>query len=111
MSDTATQDVPVLPKKKPAPPSASGAQWGVEAEAYLAAHGWRKDGVNKKGQPTFADPGYGAEALPDREVQVPNPQGGPNLTIKQKVCPPIPWSYPVEEAVEIQRARDAAKKK
>lgn len=84
--------------------------WLDEREQYLLSHGWEREGAGVSGLPTFRDPRgsrLNGEVLDVREL----PNRGDDLhkttTLRQLHLPPAPFSFTVEEAVAIQRLRDA----
>lgn len=86
------------------------AEWLNERTQYLLARGWERDTANTSGVPTFRDPKgsrLGGE-LRDA-VELPNKGDDLNKTIKvqQLHLPPAPFTFTIEEAVSIQRRRDA----
>lgn len=87
-------------------PTVSGGNWITEAEKYLEAAGWERDGIDDRGMSMWRDyvgtnkPG---ERLPVLKIKTPQ---GNEETIYQYHGHPIPWSYPIEQAMSHQRERD-----
>lgn len=83
--------------------------WLTDAEKFLTDNGWKKISVDKMGNSVWSDP-LGSYDAPKLSVDVILPtQGGGNETIKQMCGPPIPWNWKLEEAMEIQNARNLGK--
>lgn len=84
-----------------------------QEQQFLTSHGWVKDGTNDRGESRWADPEgmKGNRGKLQPAVELPSRDGGDPTVIQQVVCPPANWSYSQQEAMAMQRLRDAAKKK
>lgn len=83
--------------------------WVVEQENYLISKGWERNGSDRRGISTWNDPA-GTMASPEEVVQgtLPDKDSKTEREFKQIVGPPIPWTYNLEEAIDVQRNRDRA---
>lgn len=83
--------------------------WLNQHEEYLASRGWEKDG-DRVGLPTYRDP-KGSKLQGELKVVAELPNKGddlhPTITVRQMHLPPATYSFTLEEAVDIQRRRDA----
>lgn len=79
-----------------------------EIHSYLASKGWELMGSNERGQTTWADP-VGKSNREPRQVQAAKlpVAGGGHEVVNQWSHPPTNWVYPVDEAMLIQKQRDA----
>ena len=87
-----------------------------EARTYLEAAGWLYEGCDDDGRGKYQDPsGMGSKlGVPTVTKELPAldfKMTGQLMPLKQTVVPPSSWSYPTQEAVSIQRARDKAEAK
>lgn len=78
-----------------------------ECSEYLNSRNWKCLAKDESGLSTWEDP---KGAVPQKSVktlirQLPTRMGGEE-PLKQAVCPPVAWVYPMGEAVAIQRLRD-----
>jgi hypothetical protein len=91
------------PEVKPAPRD-------EEARAYLAEAGWTEQSRNERGDSFWLDPASAGprSSKKERTVSLPGKDGTDPVTVQQTVCSPAPWAYPMHEAMNIQRQRDAA---
>ena len=83
--------------------------WLSEREEYLSSRGWEKEG-DRTGLPTFRDPKGSLLKGELRHVaDLPNNGYDLNKTIPvhQYHVPPAVYSFTLEEAIDIQRRRDA----
>jgi hypothetical protein len=96
----------------PSVPGATRVSWIDQAEAYLDSKGWKRAGVSHRGQTLWDDPlgGKGKEKMGE-ERRLPMRRDRPDAQVtivKQLEVPLRPWIYPTEEALAVQRSRDAA---
>ena len=102
----AAPTTPVTPQT-----SRTALTWLEEAEQYLTGKGWRRWGVNPKGQTLWDDPlgGKGIEVVgPERRLPSARKEGGQATIVRQLEVPLRKWCYPTEEALGVQRSRDEA---
>lgn len=82
--------------------------WLEEAEFYLSSKGWERTGTNERGFSAWRDPaGSSRQAEPTIEINLPAVGGQGMETIRQHVVGPLYWEYSIEEAITIQKQRDA----
>lgn len=85
--------------------------WLSEREAYLISRGWEREGGGEGRFATFRDP-KGSRANGELQHIRDLPKRGDDLhktePLRQLCIPPASYSFTVEEAVNIQRLRDAA---
>jgi len=83
--------------------------WLSQHEQYLLGEGWEKEG-ERTGLPTYRDP-KGSRLNGELRTVVELPNKGDDLhktiTVQQFHLPPATYSFTLEEAVDIQRRRDA----
>ncbi len=84
----------------------------VKMIEYLEAAGWTQVSANGRGDTFWADPaGEGDRASkPEVASHLPGKDGSDPVPVTQHVCPPVPWTYGLHDAVTVQRARDRATK-
>jgi hypothetical protein len=93
-----------LPTSLVGPPPGAGVE---QAEAYLAEKGWEMRGRNASGQALWEDPATrGLSAISTHEYTLPAKGGGVD-TFRQVVVPPVRWPRTTEDALRLQRNRDA----
>ena len=101
-------------------------QWILDYETHLVEKGWKRAGVDSRNLPMFTDPmgrtDNGVkkvekkdpktgnlvevyEPVETRTIEIIN-RAGKKESWSQIVGPPIQWTYPIEEAYEIQSIRD-----
>jgi hypothetical protein len=82
-----------------------------ETEQILKEAGWEQVSKNEvTGLSLWADPcGVNSKPRPVTRVELPNlpPKEGPPTVIFQTTGDPIPWDYTTEQAMAIQKQRDA----
>ena len=73
---------------------------------YLVSRGWRLLGIDECGLTSWEDPRGTADRVYGEKVfQLPTRSGGKE-NVTQRTCPPVYWTYGMNEAVGIQRVRD-----
>ena len=84
-------------------------QWLNEREQYLYSRGWEKEAA-QSGLPTFRDPKgsrLGGEVREVNQIPVRGDDLRKTEPVRQMHLPPATYSFTLEEAMEIQRRRDA----
>ncbi len=86
------------------------AEWVTDSEKFLTDHGWTKAGYNGHGQSIWNDPytqDYGPCDPIEIKIKGKNKDGGESTeTVRQIRGAPVPWSFELYRAVDIQRTRN-----
>ncbi len=95
------------------PPQATRKTWAEEAKDYLLDNNWKLVSVNDIGQSTWSDPngvlgGMNKGEKPTFQVFTLPTRDGGHETVRQAVVPAVAWDYSLEDAMRIQKQRDAA---
>ena len=81
---------------------------GDEGEEFLIRHGWTKAGIDDRGRSLWNDPKADVhQAVNPRGVKIELPaKDGGTETWYQTSGPILAWTYPLEEAADMQRSRN-----
>ena len=83
--------------------------WLNEREQYLVSRGWEKEGL-PSGMPSYRDPNgsrFRGEMRDAAELPVKGDDLKKTEIVRQMVVPPAGYNFTLEEALDIQRRRDA----
>lgn len=98
---------------KPAPPVPSLVapvrdDWRNDVEMYLKSRGWLQAGIDERGLSLWSDPASKDQKSELRQAVTLPVAGGGKEIISQWHGPPVTWCYRMDEAILIQRQREAA---
>lgn len=100
-------NVPVAGNQSPPQNFPSHLSYSVEGEKYLLSKGWVKVSTNDvTGRSLWNDPNVKTDSEMKTVALIPSKEGKPQ-ELRQLHVPPSQWDYGLEEAVFIQREREA----